>query len=87
MKLRTMSDAGRAKRNFPTADYSAVNCEGKASSGPDAAMVEEIMSIGFEVVDVKRPTTIRKGYTKLVLFIALTVKRNEPAIIGAAELK
>ena len=50
-------------------------------------MVEEIMSIGFEVVDVKRPSPIRNGCTKLVLFIALTVKRNEPAIIGAAELK
>jgi hypothetical protein len=58
MKLCTVSDAGRAKRNFPTADYGAVNCDGKASSGPDAAMVEEIMSISFEVVDVKRPSTI-----------------------------
>ncbi len=50
-------------------------------------MVEEIMNISFEVVDVKRPSPIRNGYTKLVLFIALTVKRNEPTIIGAAELK
>ena len=87
MKLCTMSDAGRAQRDFPTADQRAVNREGKASSGSDAAMVEEIMSISFEVVDVKRPSPIRNGYTKLVLFIALTAKRNEPAMIGAAELK
>jgi len=50
-------------------------------------VVEEITSIGFEVVGVNRPSAIRNGYTKLMLFVALTLKRDESAIVGSAEIQ
>ena len=50
-------------------------------------MIEEITSIGFEVVDIKRPTTVGNGYPKLILFVALSVKLGEPATVSAAKIK
>jgi hypothetical protein len=50
-------------------------------------MVEEITSIGFEIVGVQCPSPIRDGYAKLMLFVTLAVERDEPAIIGTAKVK
>ena len=50
-------------------------------------MIEEITSIGFEVVGVESPSAIRNGYTELMFFVALTLKRDETAIVGSAEIK
>jgi len=50
-------------------------------------MIEEITSVGFEVVDVNRPTAVWNVYSELMLFVALAVKRDEPAIVGIAEIK
>ena len=49
-------------------------------------MIEEIASVGFEVVSVKCPSTVRDGYPELMLFIALSVKGQESAIISVAEI-
>ena len=87
MDLSTASDPRRAKGKFPAANHSMGDRDGNASPRPDAAMIEEIMSIGFEVVDVNRPTTVRNVYSELMLFIALAVKRDEPTIVGIAEIK
>src|SRR4029077_1515176 len=72
---------------FPAANDSLGNRDGEAGSRSDTAMIEEITSIGFEVVGVQRPSAIRNGDTKLMLFVTLAVKRDEPAIVVAAELK
>ena len=87
MNLSTVGDTGRAKGKFPAANDSLGNRDGKASSGTDAAMIEEVVSIGFEVIDVEYPSTIRNGYPELMLFIALAVKRDEPTVISGTEPK
>src|ERR1700752_994847 len=50
-------------------------------------MVEEIISIGFEIVSVNRPPAIGDGHAELMLFVAFAAKRNEPAIVRGAELE
>ena len=87
MDLYAAGDPRRAKRKFPAANDSLGDRDGNASPGTDAAMIEEITSVGFEVVDVNRPPAVRNGHTKLMLFVALAVKRDEPAIGGIAEIK
>ena len=49
-------------------------------------MIEEIASVGFEVVSVQCPSTVGDGYPELMLFIALSVKGQESATISAAEI-
>jgi hypothetical protein len=87
MNLRTVGDTGRAKGKFPAANDCLGNRDGKASARTDAAMIEEITSIRFEVIDVEYPATIRNGYPELMLFIALAVKRDEPTVISSTEPK
>ena len=87
MDLSSAGDSRRTKRKFPAANDGLGDRDGNASPGSDTAMIEEITGIGFEIVGVKHPTTKRNGHAKLVLFIALPVKRSETAIIGVAEIK
>jgi len=74
MNLSTMGDKGRAKGKFPATNDCLGNRDGKTSSRTDAAMIEEITSIGFEVIDVEYPSTIRNGYPELMFFIALACR-------------
>ena len=87
MDLCTLGDPRRAKGKLPTTNDSLGDRDGNASPGTDAAMIEEIVSVGFEVVDVNRPTAVWNVYSELMLFIAFAVKRDEPAIVGIAEIK
>jgi hypothetical protein len=87
MDLSATGDPRRAKGKFPAANNSIGDRYGNASPRSDAAMIEEITSIGFEIVDVNRPTTVRNVYSKLMLFVAFAMKRGKPAIVGTAEIK
>ena len=87
MDLAATRNPRRPESKFPPANNSLGNRDGNAGPGTDAAMIEEITSVGFEVVDVNRPTAVWNVYSELMLFIALAMKRDEPAIVGCAEIK
>ena len=87
MDLSTMGDPRRAKGKFPAANHSLGDRYRNACPRSDATMIEEIMSISFEVVDVNRPTTVRNVYSKLMLFVAFALEGGEPTIVGTAEIK
>jgi len=57
VKLCTTGDPRRAKGKLPAANDSLGDRDGNAAPDTDAAMIEKkITSVGFEVVDVNRPT-------------------------------
>ena len=87
MDLSAVGDAGRAKGKLPASDYGLGNCDGDASAVSDAAVVEEIGGVGFEIVGVENPSPNGDRDPELMFFIAFSVKRNESAIVGAAKLK
>ena len=82
-----MGNSRRAKGKFPASTDGMGDRNGKARPRSDAAMIEEIMSVGFEVVDVNSPSTIRNVYAELMLLVALALKRDEAAIVGFAEIQ
>ena len=83
MDLSATGNPRRAESKFPASNDRLGDCDGNAGPGTDAAMIEEITSIGFEVVSVNRPSAVRNGYTELMLFVAFTLKGDEPAIVGS----
>src|SRR4029077_133438 len=49
-------------------------------------MVKEIVRVGLEIVRVENPTTIGNGDSKLMLFVALSLKGEETTIVRGAKL-
>src|SRR4030081_3448045 len=49
-------------------------------------MVEEIVGAGFEIVGVEHPPAIRDGDSELMLFVALSLKREEPTTVRSTKL-
>src|SRR6267143_2447323 len=84
--LSTVGDAGRAECQFPTADFSSINRDRQTQPRSDAALVKEIAGAGFEIVRVENPTAIGNGDSELMLFVALSVKRQETTIVRGAKL-
>jgi len=87
MDLAATRNPRRPESKFPPANNSLGNRDGNAGPGTDAAMIEEITGIGLEVVGVNRPSAVGNTYAKLMLFVALALERDEPAIVGCAEIK
>src|SRR5579864_5160853 len=85
MNLSAMGDAGRTEGQFPPADFCAVNADRQTQSRSNAAMVKEITSVGLEIVDVENPPAIRKGDPELMFLVALSLEREEPAIVGCTK--
>src|SRR6202790_3849266 len=49
-------------------------------------MVEEIVGAGFENVGGEHPSAIRDGDSELMLFVALSLKREEPTTVRSTKL-
>src|ERR1700704_3659400 len=49
-------------------------------------MVKEIVGAGFEIVHVENPTAIGNSDSELMLFVALSLKREETTIVRGAKL-
>src|SRR6266481_7047601 len=49
-------------------------------------MVEEIASVGLEIVGVEHPPAIGDGDSELMFFVALAVKGKETTIVRGAKL-
>src|SRR5208283_3445893 len=81
VNLSAMGKAGRAQREFPSANQGLGNGEGEEDvGGSDVVVVEKIGSLGFEVVGVKDPSTVRNGDAELMFFVALAVEWQEAAL-------
>src|SRR5258706_12386658 len=82
MKLRTMSDARRTQRQFPSADEGLLNGEGEEEVGfSDGVVVEEIPDAGAESVGIERPSEEGNGHAELMFFVTLAAEREEFATI------
>ena len=49
-------------------------------------MVKEIASVGLEIVGVEHPPAIGNGDSELMLFVALSLKREEPTTVRSTKL-
>ena len=88
VELATLEEPGRMQRQFPAADERGVYGDGKEDVGvSEAIMVEEIFRAGAEGIRVERPILERNRHTKLGLFIALAVERNEGKTLTVDELQ
>jgi hypothetical protein len=82
--LSAIADAGRAERKFPTVDARALNGYGEKEVGViEIVVVEEIFGASEKIAGVERPSAKWNSDAKLVLFIALSVERNEAQILIA----
>ena len=86
MDLTTLGNARRPQGQLPASNFGPLNGDRQAQARSDAAVVEEVVGIGLEVVGVEHPPAVRNGDSELMFFVAFSKQGKEPATVGAAKL-
>ncbi len=82
MGLPKAPDSWRTKRQLPGLDESSVNRDGIIDARiPDIRVVEEVVYPILKSIGIEKPAFIGYLHAKLILFVALAVKRNEGCVV------
>ena len=83
-----MSDARRAQSCLPSADDGLGDGDGKEKVGlANVVVIEEIGSVGAEVVGVEDPPAKWDGDSELMFFVSLAVEFDKSEIVGGGKLQ
>ena len=72
MQLSAVSEARRTEREFPAANHSLRDGDGKEDAGgADVVVVEKIPDVGLEGIGIEDPSPVRNGHAELMFFVTL----------------